>query len=51
MDTMKRLTLTHATLAALMLGGVVENADAQQMDKMWGERVMKLKAVDAASDR
>ncbi len=47
MNKMRRLTLAHAALAALILGGLVENADAQQMDEMWGQQVMKLKAVDA----
>ena len=46
-DTMRRLTLAHAALTALMLGGIVEDADVQHMDEMWGERVMKLKAADA----
>ncbi len=47
MDRMRRLTIAHATLAALILGGLVEGADVQQMDEMWGEQVMKLKAADA----
>lgn len=47
MDTMRRLTLAHAALAALILGGMVERAGAQQIDEMWGERMMKLKARDA----
>ena len=47
MDTIRRLTLAHVALAALILGGMVEGAGAQQMDEMWGERMMKLKARDA----
>ena len=47
MDTTRLLTITHAVLAALILGRMVKRAGAQQMDEMWGEQVMKLKAVDA----
>ena len=47
MNTTRLLTLAHAALAALMLGGIVHDADAERMDDMWGEQVMKLKAVDA----
>ena len=47
MDTMRRLTIAHAALAVLILGGTVEGAGAQEMDEMWGEQVMKLKAADA----
>ena len=41
MDTKRRLILAYAVLTALMLGGIVEVADAQHTDEMWGERVMK----------
>jgi len=44
---MRRLTLANVALVVLILAGIVEGAGAQQMDKMWGERVMKLKAADA----
>jgi len=47
MDTMRRLTLANAVLAVLILGGIVEGAHVQQMDKMWGEQVLKLQAADA----
>ncbi len=47
MDTMRQLMLACIALALLVIGGIVEGANAQQMDEMWGERVMKLKAVDA----
>ena len=43
MDTMKRFALMNAVLAALATGCI----QAQQMDQMWGEQVMALKAVDA----
>jgi len=36
---MRLLTLAHAALATLMLGGITENTDAQQMDDMWGEHI------------
>ena len=44
MDTMRRLKLV---LVLLILGGTAQSTLAQQMDKMWGEQVMKLKAADA----
>ncbi len=47
MNTTRLLTLAHAALAALMFGGIVQDVDAERMDDMWGEKVMKLKAVDA----
>jgi len=47
MDMMKRLILTHVAMAALVFAGMTEHAGAQQMDEMWGEQVMELKAVDA----
>ena len=51
MDTMRRLTLANAVLAVLILGGIVEGAHVQQMDKMWGEQVLKLQAADAERGR
>ena len=47
MDTMRRRTLVNAVVAVLVIGGAVKSTHAQQMDTMWGEQVMKLKAVDA----
>ena len=47
MNTTRILKLAHAALAVLMFGGVVQDAEAERMDDMWGEQVMKLKAVDA----
>ncbi len=47
MDMMRRLTLAHAALAVLILGEMVGDTDAQQMDEMWGKQVMSLKAADA----
>ena len=47
MDTMRRLKLIHAVLTVLILTGMIDDIQAQQMDKMWGEQVMKLKAADA----
>ena len=44
---MRLFALVHAALAVLILGGMVEDAGAERMDEMWGERVMRLKAVDA----
>ena len=51
MDETRRQMLANAALAMLILGGIAEGVGAQEMDKMWGERVVKLKAVDAASGR
>jgi alpha-L-fucosidase len=47
MDMMRRLILVHAVLAALIHTGMIDDAQAQQMDTIWGEQVMKLKAADA----
>jgi len=47
MDTRRRLTRAGAALVVLVLAGMVGDANAQPMDKMWGEQVMKLKAADA----
>ena len=47
MDPQRRLTRAAITLAVLVLAGMIENAGAQEMDAMWGQRVMKLKAADA----
>ena len=44
---MRRLKLIHAVLTVLILTGMIDDIQAQQMDKMWGEQVMKLKAADA----
>ncbi len=46
MNMIRRLTLAHAALAAVILGMAVEDAAAQEMDSMWGEQVMQLKAVN-----
>ena len=47
MDTTKQLIVGRIALAALVLAGMTQNSGAQEMDKMWGEQVMTLKAVDA----
>ena len=47
MNTIRQLVLAHAGLAMLVLRVMVEGAGAQEMDKMWGEQVRTLKAVDA----
>ena len=47
MNTTRILTLVYVVLSALMFGGIVQDADAEQMDEMWGEQVMALKATDA----
>ncbi len=47
MDKMRRLTYAQIGLALLVLGGMVSPSGAQEMDAMWGEQVLKLKAADA----
>ncbi len=47
MDKMKQLTFAYVALAVLVLAVIVEGTGAQEMEKMWGEQVMTLKAVDA----
>lgn len=47
MDRMRRLMLSSAAGAMLVLGGTLGSAGAQQMDQIWGERVMQLQAADA----
>ncbi|MHC4144359.1 MAG: alpha-L-fucosidase [Planctomycetota bacterium] len=43
----RRFILAHAVPTILILGWIIDYAGAQRIDDMWGERVMKLKAVDA----
>ena len=47
MYKMRCFSIEKAILTTLIFAGIVENVLAQQMDKMWGEQVMKLQAADA----
>ena len=47
MNAMRPQTLVRVVLAIPVLGGAVGQADPQEMDAMWGVRVMKLTASDA----
>lgn len=47
MHTTRRSTPFYAALAVLMLAGMAVDTDANEMNGMWGEQVIKLKAIDA----
>ena len=47
MDKIRRLTFVHVVLAVLVLAPMTDCGSAHEMDMMWGEQVLKLKAADA----
>jgi len=47
MNEMKRLMFVNVVLFLVIAGVMLDDTQAQQVDKMWGEQVLKLKAADA----
>ncbi len=45
MDNMRQVTFAYVALAILVIAGTVESTSIQQMDEIWGEQLMKFKAV------
>jgi len=45
MDKMRQVTLAYVALAILVIAGTVEGTSIQQMDEIWGEQLIKLKAA------
>jgi len=42
---MRQVTLAYVALAILVIAGTVEGTSIQQMDEIWGEQLIKLKAA------
>ena len=47
MNEMKRLMFLSVVLSLVIAGVMLDDAQARQIDKMWGEQMLKLKAADA----